>query len=91
MHTRMRGSGENGAIQLPNLFSQMSNCAPVLCLKLSSTLCFFTLCDQAPGSTALLSFVSDAAVFPRPLILKDCSGFDPFSPSVGGSHRAMAE
>ena len=44
--------------------------------------------DQAPGSTSLLSFVSDAAIFPGPLLLKDC-GFDPFSPSAGGSHQAM--
>ena len=40
--------------------------------------------------TSLQSFVSDAAVFPGPLLLKDC-GFDPFRASVGGSHRATAE
>ena len=72
------------------LFSQISNCTPVFCLQLSSTLCFFTLRDQAPGSTSLPSFVSDMAVFPGPLLLKDC-GFGPFRPSAGGSHRAMAE
>ena len=31
-----------------------------------------TLCDQAPGSTSLPRFVSDAAVFPGPLLRKDC-------------------
>ena len=67
------------------LFSPISNWAPLLCLQLSSTPCFFTVCDQAPGSTSLPSFVSDAAVFPGPLLLKDC-GFDLFCPSVGGSH-----
>ena len=34
--------------------------------------------------------VSDLAVFPGPLLLKDC-GFDPFGPSAGGSHRTMVE
>ena len=63
---RMRGIVENGASQLPNLFFRISNRAPILCLQLSSTPCFFTLCDQAPGCTSLLSFVSDAAVFPGP-------------------------
>ena len=48
------------------LFSQISNHAPVLCLQLSSTPRFFTLRDQAPSSTSLLSFVSDVAVFPGP-------------------------
>ena len=64
---------------ISTLFSQMSNCTPVFCLQLSSTLCFFTLRDQAPGSISLPSFVSDAAVFPSPLLLKDC-GFDRSSP-----------
>ena len=86
MHRR----GKNGAIQLPSLFSLISNSAPVLCLQFSSTPHFFTLRDQAPGSTSLQSFVSDAADFPSPLLLKDC-GFDPFHPSGGGSPRAMAE
>ena len=72
------------------LFSPVSNHAPILCLQLSSTRNFFTLHDQNPGSTSLLSFVSDPAVFPSPLLLKDC-GFDPFCPFAGGSHRAMAE
>ena len=67
------------------LFSPISNRAPVLCLQLSSTPRFFTVRDQAPGSTSLPSFVSDAAVFPIPLLPKDC-GFDSIHPSVGGSH-----
>ena len=65
---RLRSIGENGATQLPALFSRISNGAPVLCLQLSSTPRLFTLCDQAPGSTSLPSFVSDAAVFPGPLL-----------------------
>ena len=40
-------------------------------------------------SNSLLSFISDVGVFPSPLFLRDC-GFDPFCPSVGGSHRTMA-
>ena len=43
-----------------------------------------------PRQYSLQSFVSDAAVFPGPLLLKD-RGFDLFRPSVGGSHRAMAK
>ena len=78
----MCGSGENGATQLPSLFFQISNRTPVLCLQLSSTP-HFTLCDQAPGSTSLPSFVSDAAVFPGPLLPKDC-GFDLLRPFVEG-------
>ena len=80
---RLRGSCENGATQLPSLFSRISNRALVLHLQLSSTPHFFTLCDQAPGSTSLLSFVSDAAVFPGPLLLRDCN-FDLFRPSAEG-------
>ncbi|XP_060467300.2 uncharacterized protein LOC132664511 [Panthera onca] len=72
------------------LFSLISNHAPVLGLQLWSIPRFSTVCDQAPGSTSLQSFVSDAAVFPGPLFRKDCV-FDPFCPSVGGSHRLMAE
>ena len=48
------------------LFSRISNHTPVLCLQLSSTPRFFTVRDQAPGSTSLPSFVSNAAVFPSP-------------------------
>ena len=48
------------------LFSPISNRTPVLCLQLSSTLQFFTVRDQAPGSISLPSFASDAAVFPAP-------------------------
>ena len=72
------------------LFSLFSNHTPILCLQLSSTPCCFTVHDQAPGSTSLLSFFSDAAVFPGPLFLKDC-GFDQFHPSAGGSHGGLAK
>ena len=81
----MHGSDENGATQLPSVFSWISSHAPILCLQLLSTPRFFTVCNQAPGSTSLPSFVSDAAVFPGSLFLKDCS-FDPFHPFGGGSH-----
>ena len=64
----MRGSSENDVTQLPGLyigtlFSLISNCTPVVCLQHLSTPCFYTVCGQAPGSTFLLSFVSDVAVF----------------------------
>ena len=62
----MCGSGENGVTQLPSLFSRISNRVPVLCLQLSSTPRFFMLQDQAPGSTSLPSFVSDALFSPAP-------------------------
>ena len=65
------------------LFSLISNRAPVLCLQLLSIPRFYTVRDQAPGSTSLLSFVSDVAIFPDPLLLRDC-GFDPFCPSAEG-------
>ena len=65
------------------LFSRISNHAPVLCLQLLSTPHFFGVHDQAPGSACVPNFVSDVAVFP--FLLKDY-GFDPFCPSVGGSH-----
>ena len=65
------------------LFSLTSNQAPFLCLQLLSTPRFYTVRDRAPGSTSLLSFVSDAAVFPGPLLLRDC-GFDLLRPSVEG-------
>ena len=66
------------------LFSPISNCAPIICLHLLSIPYFYTIRDQAPGSTSLLSFVSDVAVFPSPLLPRDC-GFDPFHPSEGVS------
>ena len=72
------------------LFSPISNRASVLCLQLLSTPHFFTVRDQTPGTTSLPSFVSDVAVFPSPLLLKEC-GFDPFCPFAGGSHRAMTK
>ena len=65
------------------LFSPISNRSPILCFQLLSTPCFHTVGDQAPGSTSLQSFVSDVAVFPSPLLLKDY-GFDPFCPSAEG-------
>ena len=65
------------------LFSLISNPAPVLCLQLLSTPHFYSVCDQAPSITSLLSFVSDAAVFPGPLLLRDCN-FDLFRPSAEG-------
>ena len=49
---------------------------------------FYPVRDQALGSTSLLSFISDVAVFPDPLFLRDC-GFDRFCSSAGGSHRAL--
>ena len=57
-----------------------------LCLQLPSTPCFYTVCHQAvrlPGGTSLLSFVSDVAVFPDPLLLRDY-GFDLLCPSTEG-------
>ena len=71
------------------LICPISNREPVLCIQLLSTPCFYTVCDQAPGRTSLLGFISDAAVFPDLLFLRYC-GFDPFSPSAEGSHGAMA-
>ena len=72
---RIHGTDENGTTQLPSLFSQISNPALVFCLQLLSTPRFSTLRDQAPGSTSLPSFVSDAAVFLCSLLPKDC-GFE---------------
>ena len=65
------------------LFSLISNRAPVLCLRLPSTLHFYTVHDQAPDSTSLPSFVSNVAVFLNSLLLRDC-GFDPFCPPTEG-------
>ena len=64
-------------------FSPISNHTLILCLQLSSTPHFFTVGDQASGGISLPSFVSDAAVFPSPLLLKDC-GFDLFHPLQEG-------
>ena len=75
---------------LRTLFFLISNCSPVLFLQLPSTPSFYTVHDQVvrlPGSTFLLSFISDAPVFPNPSLLRDCS-FDLFCPSAGGSHQA---
>ena len=62
------------------LLSPTSSRAPVLCLRLPFTACFYTVRDQAvrlPGGTSLPSFISDAVVFPDPSFLRDCS-FDSF-------------
>ena len=74
------------------VFSSISNCAPILCLWPPSISCLYTVLDQVfrlPGSTSLLSLVSDGAVFPNSSLMRDC-GFDPLRPSGGESHRAMA-
>ena len=71
------------------LFSLISNHSPILCLWLLSTPQFYTVHDQGPGSTSLLSFISDVSVFPDPSLLRDC-GFDLLRPSWGGCHSAMA-
>ena len=65
------------------LFSPISKCTPVLHLWLLSTPHFHTVCDQAPGSTSLPSFVSDVAAFPSLPLLRDC-GFDLLRPSAEG-------
>ena len=78
------------------MLSLTSNRALVLCVQLLSTPCYYTVCDQlsqAAGGqaagTSFLSFISDAAVFPDPSLLRDC-GFDPLRSCGRGSHRAMA-
>ncbi|XP_044892578.1 uncharacterized protein LOC109491637 isoform X2 [Felis catus] len=53
------------------LFSRISHGTPIVCLWLPSASRFYTVCDQAPGSTSHLSFISDAAVFPDLLLLRD--------------------
>ncbi|XP_044905042.1 P-selectin isoform X12 [Felis catus] len=65
------------------LFSLITNRTPVFCLRLPPTPRSYTVRDQAPRSTSLLSFMSDAAVSPDPLLLRD-SGSDPFCPSAEG-------
>ena len=74
------------------LSSRISSRTPVLCLQLSSTPRFYAARDHAvrlPGGTSLLSFISEAAVFPGPSLLRDC-GFARLRFSAGGSHRALA-
>ena len=63
------------------LFSPISTHTPILCLQLPSMPRFYTVRDQVPGSTSLPNFVSDVAVSPGPLFLRDC-GFEPFCPSA---------
>ena len=66
------------------LSSPISNHAPILFSAfVHSVDSFYPIRDQAPGSTCLLSFVSDVAVFPSSLLLRD-RGFDPFRPSAEG-------
>ena len=43
--------------------------------QLLSTPHFYKVRDRDPSSTSLLSFISDAAVFPNLSLLRDC-GFD---------------
>ena len=79
----MCGSGEMVSPSYPvssfrTLFSLIGNHAPVH-LWLLSTPRFHTVCDHAPGSTSLLSFVSDVADFPGPPFLRHC-GFDLLCP-----------
>ena len=85
MHGEKMASPSYRVSSIGILFSPISNCAPVLCLWLPPTPHVYTVSDQAPDSTSLLSFVSDVAVFPDPLLLRDC-GFDPFCPSASLSN-----
>ena len=81
---RMRRRGENGVTQ--HLVSGVGTpCSWQQAIKhLSFVLGFCPLpasilSDQAGrlrGDTSLPSFISDAAVFPNPSLLRDC-GFDP--------------
>ena len=88
MCMRMPGRGDMASptfSPVSNMFSLISNRAPVLWLQLPSIPGVYTVCEQAirmPGGTALLSFISEAAVFPDPSPLRDC-GFDSFCPSGG--------
>ena len=70
------------------LFSLISNHTPSFVFSLHP-LPTFTPSVTKPQAAPPLSFISDAAVFPNPLLLRDC-GFDPLRLSGGGSHRAMA-
>ena len=75
MHER----GENGITQLPSFWHRNSalslthNQAPLLCLRLLSTPCFYTVQVPAvslPGSTSLPNFIKDGAMFPNPSLLR---------------------
>ena len=69
-----------------------SNCPRVLYLRASVCSLLLHRRDQAvrePADTSLLSFISDMTVFPDSSLLRNC-GSDPFCPSAGGSHRAVA-
>ena len=58
----MCGSGENGATQLPSLFSQISNRPPVLCFQLSSTPAF-SLSVTRPQAVPLSQVLSQMWLF----------------------------
>ena len=55
------------------LFYMISNHAPVLCLRLPSTPHFYTVHDQASGSTSLLSFIQLWLCFLTPYFLGTAS------------------
>ena len=77
------GSPRYPVSSIRTLFSPISNHALILRFQLPSTRRFHAVHDQAPGSTSLPSFVSDAAAIPGPPLLRD-SDFDPLRPSVEG-------
>ena len=61
--------------------SPTDNQAPLHCLQLLSTPCFYTIpvhiqAISLPGSTSLPTFILDGAVFPTPSFLTPC-GWDP--------------
>ena len=61
------------------------------CIFSSRPLPASSLSVTRPQAAPLFRVLSQMRLFsPGPLLLKDC-GFDPFSPSVGGSHGAMAK
>ena len=75
MHER----GENGITQLPSFWHRNSalslthNQVPLLCLRLLSTPCFYTVQVPAvslPGSTSLPNFIKIGAMFPNPSLLR---------------------
>ena len=76
---RAHRRGENVFTQVPSLWhgntalSTTSIQAPLFCLQFPSTPCFYNVHVQAvslPGSTSLLNFISNGAVFPNPSLLK---------------------
>ena len=80
-------SPSNPVSSIATLSSLISSHAPTLHLRLPFTPRFYAAHDlpiRLPGGTSLLSFISDAAVFPDPSLLRDC-GCDPLGSSGGGS------